>query len=351
MSCEVGPTLEAAVMSQLLQASAASFSHSHSMEPHHRRRLEIIADYPEIRALMGFDRTTVLITAAVVGVQLALAYSIKALSLSWWFAFLLAYALGAILSHWAGQAIHETSHNLACRTPRGNQALALFANLPMVFPIAATFRRYHLDHHLYLGVQTLDTDLPHALEVKYIGRTAWRKALWLYFYFFVYFLRGLTFIKRPNSAEVLNFCLQMGFNVALFFVVGPVGLFYLAASTIIGHSLHPVAAHFIHEHYLFSQGQETYSYCGPLNWVTFNVGYHVEHHDFMSVPGRRLPRLRAIALKYYDGLNSHHSWTWVLWHFVISTSMGVGNRMVRSVEDHAQGGRHARQQPMPQWGA
>lgn len=57
---------------------------------------------------------------------------------------------------------------------------------------------------------------------------------------------------------------------------------YLLLSSFLAGSLHPCAAHFIAEHYLWGTGgeQETWSYYGPLNKLTYNVGYHNESVAF-----------------------------------------------------------------------
>ena len=56
-------------------------------------------------------------------------------------AFLLtAYAVGATANQNLFLAIHEISHNLACRSARANRLLAIAANLPIGVPYSAAFR-------------------------------------------------------------------------------------------------------------------------------------------------------------------------------------------------------------------
>lgn len=97
--------------------------------------------------------------------------------------------------------------------------------------------------------------------------------------------------------------------------------------------VHPVAGHFIAEHYVFVEGHETYSYYGALNLVTWNVGYHNEHHDFPRVPGWKLPQVKAIAGEFYDHLPCHMSWSKVLWQYATDPTMGPFCRVRRSKSD------------------
>jgi sphingolipid delta-4 desaturase len=105
---------------------------------------------------------------------------------------------------------------------------------------------------------------------------------------------------------------------------------YLPIGTILVRGLHPVAGHYLSEHYVFRPGQETYSYYGPLNMIAFNVGYHNEHHDFPYIPGSRLPRLRRLAAEYYDGLMSHRSWTSTIWQYISNPCLGSHSRVKRA---------------------
>ena len=307
-------------------------------EPHRARRKAILAAHPEVRELFGFDRRTAVVVLLVVAAQLAIAWALQRAadaghSLgSWWAIGLLAFLVGAVLSHWCAMGVHECSHDLAARTPLGNRLVSLLANVPMVVPAAMSFHRYHIDHHTFLGVKVLDTDLAQPFEHRLIDNRPLRKLIVLVLFPALYLLRGAFFARRPDRWELLNLALMVAVNALIVTQVGGVALLYLFLSFWFGHGLHPVAAHFIHEHYVWDAGQETYSYYGPLNRVTFNVGLHYEHHDLMNIPGWRLPELTRIAPEFYEGLVSHRSWTAILWRWVTDPRIGPYTRIVRSEE-------------------
>ena len=139
-------------------------------------------------------------------------------------------------------------------------------------------------------------------------------------------------VVRPTSPSLLEFVnvvIQMSFNVFVAYYFGGKTLVYLVVGSLLAMGIHPVAGHFISEHYMFHKGYETYSYYGPLNWITFNVGYHNEHHDFPAVPGSRLPQVKAIAPEYYENLPHHDSWVKVLYDFITDPSIGPYARIRR----------------------
>jgi sphingolipid delta-4 desaturase len=303
-------------------------------EPHARRRREILDAHPEIRALFGHDRRTALVTYGVVAGQLAIAFVFQRLAdqgspwASFWVIAAMAYAVGAFAAKWSGVAIHESSHNLVYRTTRQNLLFSFVANIPVLVPSAVPFRRHHLAHHASMGIPGRDNDLPSAREIAIVGRSPVRKLVWLAFYV-VFGTLARGFVRKPTRWELVNIGVQLAANAAIVGLAGWTAVLYLALSVFFGFGLHPVAGHFIHEHYLWNPEQESYSYYGPLNRLTLNLGYHVEHHDFPAIPSARLPELHALAREQYAGLVSHDSWAWVMWHFVTSKRMGHDSRVRR----------------------
>lgn len=120
------------------------------------------------------------------------------------------------------------------------------------------------------------------------------------------------------------------FDGALVYCFGPRALAYFLLSMLLGLGPHPMAGHFIAEHYVFVDGFETYSYYGPLNFLGFWVGFHNEHHDFPRVPGSRLHLIREMAPEYYDELPSYVSWTKVLYDYITTPRITPFSRIKRA---------------------
>ncbi|XP_031827104.1 delta4-sphingolipid-FADS-like protein ifc isoform X2 [Nomia melanderi] len=210
-----------------------------------------------------------------------------------------------------------------------NRLFGYFANLPIGIPVSISFKKYHLIHHRYQGDEVLDTDLPTLIEAK-LFCTTFGKFCWVLLQPFFYAFRPLVvYPLAPTYMEFINLVIQLIFDGFIWYLFGGKVLVYLLSGSALAMGLHPVAGHFISEHYMYKKGFETYSYYGPLNWITFNVGYHNEHHDFPAVPGSRLPEVKRIAPEFYDNLPQHNSWTSVLYDFVTDPDIGPYARIKR----------------------
>ncbi|KAM0884250.1 hypothetical protein ACQ4PT_031110 [Festuca glaucescens] len=180
---------------------ATDFFWSYTDEPHASRRREILAKYPQIKELFGPDPLAFLKIAAVVSLQLWTATLLR--DASWLKMATIAYFFGSFLNNNLFLAIHELSHNLAFATPSLNRWLGIFANLPIGVP------------------------MPLFLKPKPLG-------LW----------------------EFTNLTIQLTLNAIMVYLYGWKSLAYLILSTFLGGGMHPMAGHFISEHYVFNPEQE-----------------------------------------------------------------------------------------------
>lgn len=217
-----------------------------------------------------------------------------------------------------------------------------------------------MTHHKSLGVDGLDTDLPTALEATLLDSVL-GKAFFCTFQILFYALRPMMIYQLPiTRIHILNIVVQLLFDTALVRVAGVRALAYLIVSSFLAGSLHPCAAHFIAEHYVLDEPHErpfqpsasatqlkpeaasasasaspplplpeTFSYYGPLNLLTYNVGLHNEHHDFPAVPWTRLPRLHTIAKDFYRDTPRHKSWVYIFWLFILDERVGLWCRVKR----------------------
>lgn len=311
------------------KASRTDFEWTYTEEPHASRRRDIIKKYPEIKKLFGVDPKFKWIALSLVVFQLASLFLVQ--HLSWPQLIVAAYCVGGVINHALMLAVHEIAHSMAFGPsyPSYNKLFGILINLPIPFPFSSTFKYYHLQHHRYQGNEVRDTDIPTALEARLFS-TTFGKFIWVCLQPLFYAIRPMViFPKLLDKMELLNIVVQLTFDVFLYQYFGCKAVVYLALGSFLAMGLHPVAGHFISEHYMFKKGFETYSYYGILNCITFNVGYHNEHHDFPFIPGSRLPMVRKIASEFYDNLPHHNSWCSVLYDFIMDPEIGPYARMKR----------------------
>jgi sphingolipid delta-4 desaturase len=303
-------------------APREDFVYVNTDEPHSVRRKQILEKYPEIEKLFGYDMRPAPFVVAIVASQLALAYYQQ----FWSFpvVFLVAWIYGGAASHSLSLMTHEISHNLVLPTPSMNELFGIFCNCGMGIPSSTVFKKYHMEHHQFQGDREYDQDIPRPWEGK-VFRGTFMKLLWLIMQPLFYALRPSIYRPKPyRPMDIVNLVLILSMDAVIAMNWGPRAVVYLVMSTLLGMGLHPVAGHFIAEHYVFEGSNETYSYYGPLNYLCWNVGYHNEHHDFPRVPGFRLPLVKQMAPEFYENVPQHKSWVNVLWRYVVELLFSVG---------------------------
>jgi sphingolipid delta-4 desaturase len=298
-----------------------------SKEVHAERRKVILEKHPEILNLYGYDPLEGMLGIATVAIQFLMAYLVSGLE-SVWMLLLLTYTVSGTLNHSLLLAMHESSHELMFKERWANQLFSVLVNLPMGVPAAAMFKIYHGEHHSGMGVPGVDTDIPTEFEAK-LFRGVVGRLIWVMLQPFFYAVRPMVIRPKPKPRGAWAVCaMQILFDIAVLLFLGWKSFFYLFGGSLLGTGLHPMSGHFVAEHFEFVSGQETYSYYGPLNMLTYQVGHHIEHHDFPRIPGSRLPLVRKLAPEYYT-MPSYQSWTKVIFDFILGRNMNLYGRVTR----------------------
>ena len=295
---------------------------------HIARKREMAEKYPQIKELMGQNPWSALWISLIIILQVSLAYLFS--SQSWLILVLGAYFIGAYCSHALFAQIHECCHNMVFKKTVPNKFMGIICDTALFLPGAMAFRKYHMVHHRHMGEYKYDADIASVEEARFIGNSLVKKFFWIVFFGLSQAMRPMRFknIKLVDKWLILNIVYMIAVNCALYYFLGGKALAYIGLSTFFGLGPHPVGGRWIQEHYVTVDEQETYSYYGPLNKLSFNVGYHNEHHDFMNIPWNNLPKLKAMAPEYYDSLYSYNSWSAVLWNFITDKSLTVFDRVL-----------------------
>lgn len=305
------------------------FTWSTDPNPHHVRVRQILKEHPDVKELVGKNPYTIFLIIGLVSAQVFISYLLR--DSAWWMVFLIAYVVGAFISHALWVMIHEASHGLLFKGKVPNLFAGILANLPHIFASSVSFQRYHLKHHAHQGEHDLDADLPDFWEARLVSNNPLSKMMWfLFFPVFQVTRTARLNIELFDRWVFVNWVIQIAFNVAIWFLIGPKAFVFMLASFFFSVGLHPLGARWIQEHYLtLDPVQETYSYYGPLNKVAFNVGFHNEHHDFPSIPWNKLPQIKSKAPGYYDSLISHQSWTRLILLFIFNPKLSLYSRVLR----------------------
>jgi sphingolipid delta-4 desaturase len=300
-------------------------------QPHWKRKKLLMTKYPDALEKYGHHYPlSALYIVLIVLLQTAVTYLVH--ESSYLTIFIVGYTVGAVADHAMWVLIHDCTHNAVLGSNTGNLFMHVVANIPLFWPSALSFRYYHLMHHANLNTTYGDPDVPSEIENKIFGHSALGKITWLLLFPYIQAARMIRYQKKAAGIDFwtsLSFVVQVVYNSAVYYYWGLPAVVYLLISTTFAVGLHPLGARWIAEHYASQPKQETYSYYGVLNKVSFNIGYHNEHHDLPMVPWVHLPKLTKNYSEFYKDLITHPSYLGVLFNFFFDSRFTLETRVVR----------------------
>lgn len=294
-------------------------------------------------------------------IQLGLA--LAAAHMPWWGILLAAYVLGGPVNISLFVLAHECTHGLVFKKDFWNRYLYTFTTLPMFLSAHHSWWAEHLVHHSETGAQKdfitrrqaffLITRRTSPLVVPYsammLVMQAVRSVAGLVLYLLTDLPRGRLEPSRRTLTVLADEHLVSGYekdHITKWAVVYPVlcfalyGLLYwyggwgplaylFLAQVFFTGFLHPYCLGWVlwishvHGH---NREQPTVSHYGKLNnFVGFNGGLHVEHHDLAGIPWSRLPKIRRMAPAFYDNLATLPSFTGLALRFVLADRKSFEN--------------------------
>lgn len=294
------------------------------IENHIERSKRLIIKYPQIKEISSVCIFLKYQIIFLFGLSIFFSYLSSFLDNIQYILF--TWLIGGTLLNSITLGMHEVSHNHAFKSFLHNRILSLICDLSIGLPVSESFRRYHHLHHYEFNKVGLDTDLPSNIE-RIIFKGKLGKFIWV-------ILQGFFYSIRPNiikplqitKIQLLSYILNIIRFIILYQINIKAALFSIIA-ILIGTGLHPFASHFIAEHFYNENKYETASYYGWMNIITFNVGYHVEHHDFPHIPGSKLPLLHKITNEYKDNIPIIKSWFLYLIKFIMDDNISLDNRL------------------------
>uniref|UniRef100_G1TLI1 Sphingolipid delta4-desaturase N-terminal domain-containing protein n=1 Tax=Oryctolagus cuniculus TaxID=9986 RepID=G1TLI1_RABIT len=221
--------------------SRGDFEWVYTDQLHTQPHKEMLAKYPAIKALMRPDSHLKWVVLGMVLAQQLACWLVR--GLAWRWLLFWAYTFGGCVNHSLTLAIH-ISHNTAFSTgaTAHNRWFAIFTNLPIGIPYSASFKKYHVDYHRYLGGDRLDVDVPTCLEGQFFCTPAC-KLLWLVLQPLFYSLRLLcAHPKAMTCMEVFNALVQLPVDAAILSLWGVKPMACLQASTFLGLGCTPSRA-------------------------------------------------------------------------------------------------------------